>query len=585
LDLVTDPQVLRVALCQLDLTVGDLDGNVDRMLEAYRRAEEAGADVALLPELAVTSYPPEDLLLKPGFVEHSQLALRRLADGVDGHCAAVVGWVEGHRVPGADPHDATDGPWNAAAVVHRGRLVGSYRKQALPNYGVFDEKRYFDPGHTGQPLFRIAGVPAAITICEDMWMVEGAVPTSDQGAGVVLSLNASPFHRGKQVEREQLLARHVATGGCPVVYVNLLGGQDELLFDGGSMVMDAAGRIIARAPRFDEAVTIVDVEVPGHGEPSEPVPVIDVSDPVAGREALPAPAVAESAGPLEEVWGALVLGLRDYVRKNGFSDVVLGLSGGVDSSIVAAIAADALGPDHVHCVLMPSRYSSEHSVSDAVALAERFGIDHRTIPIEDAHAALLGMLAESFKAKPPVPGENDLTEENLQSRIRGVLLMALSNKFGWLVLTTGNKTETAVGYSTLYGDTAGGLAVIKDVPKLLVYELCHWRNEQAGTDVIPTSVLTKAPSAELRPDQVDQDSLPPYEQLDPIIAAYVDGDMTVADLVEVGHDAEVVQRIARLVDLAEYKRRQGPPGIRISQKSFGMDRRIPITNHYRGLLA
>jgi len=375
------------------------------------------------------------------------------------------------------------------------------------------------------------------------------------------------------------LRTHVERGGCPIVYVNLVGGQDELVFDGGSVVLDGDGRVLARCERFEPAFQVVDVPVALPADPSAPLPVVHLTGEVGSRSALGAPEVAGELGRNEEVWSALVLGLRDYVTKNGFDEVVIGLSGGVDSSIVAAIAVDALGPGRVHGVLMPSRYSSEHSVADAVRLAENLGIEHRTIPIEPAHAAMLEMLT-------PVLGEpeaGDLTEENLQSRLRGVVLMALSNRFGWLVLTTGNKSETAVGYSTLYGDTAGGLAVIKDVPKLLVYELCRWRNERAGTDLIPEQVLTKAPSAELRPDQRDQDSLPPYEELDPIIEAYVDGDMTVRELVAVGHDEDLVRRIARLVDLAEYKRRQAPPGIRISEKAFGRDRRLPITNRYRGI--
>jgi len=574
------PSALRVALCQLDLVVGDLEGNVEKVLEHHRRAEEAGADVAVFPELAVTSYPPEDLLLKPGFVEHSQRVVRELAARIDGRCVAVLGWVEGHRVPGADPHDAADGPWNAAAVLHGGRVVGSYRKQALPNYAVFDEKRYFDPGTAGQPLYRIGGVPVSLTVCEDMWMREGAIPTAARdGAAVLVNLNASPFHAGKQVEREALVRDHVARAGCPAVYVNLVGGQDELVFDGGSFVLGADGEVLARAPRFEPWFQVVDVPVEVPAAPSARLEVIDVTGPAPERPPLERPQVVHVGDRHEEVWSALVLGVRDYVTKNGFEEVVIGLSGGVDSSIVAAIAVDALGAERVHGVLMPSRYSSEHSLSDAVALADRLGIEHRTIPIEPAHAAMLEMLT-------PVLGEpeaGDLTEENLQSRIRGVLLMALSNRFGWMVLTTGNKSETAVGYSTLYGDTAGGLAVIKDVPKLLVYELCHWRNARAGTDLIPEGVLNKAPSAELRPDQRDADSLPPYEVLDPIIAAYVDGDLTVSELVEVGHDEELVRRVARLVDLAEYKRRQAPPGIRISQKAFGLDRRLPITNRYRGL--
>jgi NAD+ synthase (glutamine-hydrolysing) len=563
-------------MCQLNLVVGDLAGNVDRMTAAYRRAEAAGADLAVFPELAVTGYPPEDLLLKPGFVEDSHRAMEWLVEVVDGHCAAVVGWVEGRRRPGADPHDATDGPWNAAAVVHKGRIAGSYRKQALPNYEVFDEKRYFDPGAAEQGLFSVGGVSVAVTICEDMWMSDCRVPSAADGAALVVNLNASPFHAGKQEDREAMLRSRVRLGGCPVVYVNLVGGQDELVFDGGSVVMGADGSTIARAPRFEECVLLVDIAV-GPSDPAS-LPVLEISGAVGGRSSAAPPEIASSPEGPEEVWAALVLGVRDYVEKNGFREVVVGLSGGVDSSIVAAVAVDALGPDRVHGVLMPSRYSSDHSVGDAVELSERLGIDHRTIAIEEAHRALLDLLEPSFRGR-----EQDLTEENLQSRIRGVLLMALSNKFGWLVLTTGNKSETAVGYSTLYGDTAGGLAVIKDVPKLLVYELCHWRNASSESPPIPESVLTKAPSAELRPDQRDDDNLPAYEVLDPIIEAYVDGDMTVPELVAVGHDAELVGRITRLVDLAEYKRRQAPPGIRLSRKAFGRDRRVPITNRYRGM--
>ena len=572
------PGSLRVALCQLDLRVGGLSSNVEAMAAAYERAERAGCDVALFPELAICGYPPEDLLLKAGFVSDGAEALEALAARITGHCAAIVGWVDGHRRPGADPHDATDGPWNAAAVLHGGAVVGSYRKQALPNYGVFDEKRYFDPGDPDQPLYRIAGVVCAVTVCEDVWVAGGpAVRAAHRGAQVVLNVNASPFQAGKQDLRETMLVERQGEAGVPIVYLNLVGGQDELVFDGGSVVVDD-GEVVARAPRFVEAELILDVDVAPASEPSEaPLAVVAVSDAppatfVAGRARAEAVIDSSASGP-EEVWDALVLGTRDYVAKNGFTDVVLGLSGGVDSALVATIAADALGPERVHVVLMPSRYSSDHSVSDAERLATNLGVDARTIAIEPAHAALTSLLAPSFGELP-----EDLTEENLQSRIRGVLLMALSNKFGWLVLTTGNKSETAVGYSTLYGDSAGGLAVIKDVPKLLVYELCRWRNHSAGTDLIPEQILTKAPSAELRPDQRDDQSLPPYEVLDPLIEAYVDGDRTVEELVDAGHDEAMVRRIARLVDLAEYKRRQSPPGIRISQKAFGRDRRLPITN-------
>lgn len=575
--------------CQLDLVVGALDANVSAMAEAYSRAEADGADLVLFPELAICGYPPEDLLLKPGFVEHTQAAVAELARRCDGHAAAVVGWVEGRRHAGADPHDAADGPWNAAAVLHGGRIVGSYRKQALPNYGVFDEKRYFDAAPSGQPSYRVAGVQVAVTVCEDAWVADGPIAAAAAaGAEVVVNVNASPFHRGKQGDRLRMLGDRVGESGVPIVYANLVGGQDELVFDGGSVAVGADGTVLASAPRFAECELAVDLSFPA--VPAALPPAAEQPDeievgarPDVDRALRPArdlraggvePAPTVGDGPAE-VWAALCLGVRDYVTKNGFGDVVIGLSGGVDSSIVAAIAADALGPDRVHGVLMPSRYSSDHSISDAESLAGLLGIDHRTIPIEAAHTALLELLAPSFGDRPA-----DLTEENLQSRIRGVLLMALSNKFGWLVLTTGNKSETAVGYSTLYGDTAGGLAVIKDVPKLLVYELCRWRNAQPGGPVIPESVLTKAPSAELRPDQRDDQSLPPYEELDPLIQAYVDGDLTDAELLAAGHDPATVERITTLIDRAEYKRRQSPPGLRISQKSFGRDRRLPITNRY-----
>ena len=570
---------LRVALCQVNTVVGDLDGNAARVSEAYRKAEGAGADVALFPELALTGYPPEDLLLKHGFVEDAAAALARLAASVTGHCAAVVGWVEGRRHQGADPHDPTDGPWNAAAVLHGGRMVGSYRKQCLPNYGVFDEKRYFDPGAPAQPLYRIGGVVVAVTICEDVWVDGGpADVVAQHGAEVILNINASPFHAGKQAVREATLGERLARGGVPVAYVNQVGGQDDLVFDGGSMVVGPQG-LVARAERFTESMTVLDVPTAVADAPTLPVTPVSAARgdaAAAGAVAAPAPVVHASPEGPAEVWAALVLGTADYVRKNGFSEVVLGLSGGVDSALVAAIARDALGPDRVHVVLMPSRYSSGHSVSDAELLADNLGLDHRTIAIEAAHAAFSEMLAPSFGDRPA-----DLTEENLQSRIRGVLLMAMSNKFGWLVLTTGNKSETAVGYSTLYGDSAGGLAVIKDVPKLLVYDLCRWRNEQADGEWIPGSILEKAPSAELRPGQRDDQSLPPYEELDPLIEDYVDGDMTAEQLVAAGHDPAHVARIARLVDLAEYKRRQSPPGLRVSEKAFGRDRRLPITNGYR----
>lgn len=580
------PTSLRVALCQINTWVGDLAGNQQRILEAYRVAEESGADVALFPELAITGYPPEDLLLKAAFLQDSLRSLNELAGQIRGHCAAVVGWVEGHR-PQNEAHDPTDGPWNAAAVIHDGAVVESYRKQALPNYGVFDERRYFDPGTGDQPLLRIAGVVTGVTICEDIWVDGG--PTEQvarDGARVVLNINASPFRAGRQHEREAIVSDRVAATGVPVAYVNQVGAQDELVFDGGSMAL-APDEVLGRAAGFVEDLLVLDVPLGADRPPRRPVTEVSEapreqrtgpagSDARTRHNGYPGGVPGEFPTGSEALWKALCLGTADYVHKNGFSEVLVGLSGGVDSALVAAIAADAVGPENTHVVLMPSRYSSDHSVADAQRLATNLGLDARSIGIEPAHRALLEMLAPSFSGT-----AEDLTEENLQSRIRGVLLMALSNKFGWLVLTTGNKTETAVGYSTLYGDTAGAFAVIKDVPKLTVYELCRWRNEQASGDWIPESILTKAPSAELREDQRDDQSLPPYEVLDPLIEDYVDGDMTAQELVARGHDPELVNRVAAMVDRAEFKRRQSPPGPRVSSKAFGRDRRLPVTNAYR----
>jgi NAD+ synthase (glutamine-hydrolysing) len=571
--------ILRVALCQIDTVVGDLDANVDRITDAYREADAAGCDIAVFPELAVTGYPPEDLLLKPGFVADNLRALDRVA-AATGRCAAAVGYVSA----GQDLH-------NAVAMCAGGAVRGTYVKRNLPNYAVFDEQRYFAAGHGTPTLFLVAGVTVGVSVCEDAWDPSG--PIARQAAGgaeLVVNLNASPYTAGRLAERERMLATRAADASCALVYVNQVGGQDELVFDGASMVFSASGDLVARAPQMVEATTVVEIDVqpvfrkrlldPRGRIHAEPLPVVEVVAPWGDgdRPALPTagPEVTPTLGPVAEVYEALVLGTRDYVVGNGFSDVVIGLSGGVDSSLVAAIAVDALGADHVHGVAMPSRFSSEGSETDAAALAGALGIDLRTIAIEPAHAAFLAMLAPALGERAP-----NLTEENLQSRIRGVTLMALSNEHGWMVLTTGNKSEAAVGYSTLYGDTAGGFAVIKDVPKLLVYELCRHRNEVAGRPLIPEDVLTKPPSAELRPDQRDDQSLPPYEVLDPILEGYVEHDRTRAELEE-QFDPELVRRIVRLVDVAEYKRRQTPPGVRVTPKAFGKDRRVPITNHYRG---
>jgi len=570
---VASPRTLRVALCQIDTIVGAIDYNTELVLESLRVAEAAHCDVAVFPELTIPGYPPEDLVHKPRFVADNVAALGRIASATS-TTAAVVGFVE----PGEGSTRGSGFPTihNSAAICANGEIVGTYRKHELPNYQVFDEKRYFTPG-TGMPLWSINGVTVAITICEDLWIDGGPVnQAGDAGAQFILNMNASPYYQGKPAAREEMIRRRVAETGVPIAYVNLVGGQDELVFCGGSQVIGADGTLVARALLFEEQTLVADFEVvEGRPTASEPVAVLaGESESVAG---LP-PVIEPTLEPLEELWGALVLATRDYVHNNGFTDICFGLSGGIDSTLVACIAAEALGPEHVHAVLMPSRYSSDHSVSDAEKLAINLGINHRTIAIEPAHKAFLDMLAPSFEGL-----DANLTEENLQSRIRGVLLMALANKFGWLVLTTGNKSETAVGYSTLYGDTAGAYAVIKDVWKLQVYELCRWFNERAGAELIPSHVITKAPSAELRPDQRDDQSLPAYDVLDPLLVELVENDRTAADLIEDGHDEALVTRIARLLDIAEFKRRQNPIGARVSRKAFGRDRRMPITNRYRGL--
>lgn len=600
--------VLRVAIGQVNPTVGDLAGNVELVRRVVAEAEAAGAAAAVLPELAVTGYPPEDLLLKPGFVAEARAALDDLAASV-GPCPAVVGFVDSAE-PAGDPGPGRAGEltgagrpevFNAAAVCVGGAVRGTYRKRCLPNYEVFDEQRHFRPGRGPLGLFEIAGIPVGVAVCEDVWVPDGPVPALVRGgARAVLVINGSPFREDKQAQRERIVGALAAETGVPVVYVNLVGGQDELVFDGGSFVVGPTGEILVRCASFVESVEVFDVEVaPGSRPPV--LPVIPVTPPPAPRRTpaanrpqaprtpqtpLMRPLAAEGHGlaagtrcePLDlnaQRWGALVLATRDYVRKSGFSDVALGLSGGIDSSLTAAAAADALGPDHVHGVLMPSRYSSPHSVTDAEKVAANLGIDARTVPIEAAHRAFEDMLGGPDRA-------GSLTDQNLQSRIRGVVLMALANENGWLVLTTGNKSEAAVGYSTLYGDTAGAFAVLKDVWKTDVYELARWRNRRAGREIVPETVLAKAPSAELRPDQRDDQSLPPYEVLDPILALYVEEDLTATEICarSVAPD-EVVERVCGLVDRAEYKRRQTPVGPRLTGKAFGRDRRMPIVDRRR----
>ncbi len=568
---------LRIALAQINPTVGDLDGNVDKICAAYDAAEAAGCDIVAFPELAITGYPPEDLVLKPGFVADNLAALDKVAART-GRCAAVVGYVASDR-----------DIYNAAAVCAGGEVRGTYRKRLLPNYAVFDEARYFTPGADSDPyeLYVIGGVKVGISICEDVWSPTG--PLAEQAAGgaeLNININGSPYHAGKYGTRERMLATRAADASCALAYVNQVCGQDELVFDGGSMVFDADGNLVARAAMFVEELLITDVVVepvyrkrlldPRGRRTEAPMRLVTISDQPVPHEGPAEERLALLPSADAELYDALVLGTRDYVRKNGFTDVVIALSGGIDSTIVACVAVDALGADHVHGIAMPSRYSSEGSVTDAYDLAERLGIEIRTIPIEPAFSAYLDMLAPSFDGRPA-----DLTEENLQSRIRGTTLMAMSNKFGWMVLTTGNKSEMAVGYFTIYGDSVGGYAVIKDVLKTRVYDLCRHVNERAGRMIINESVLTKPPSAELRPDQRDDQSLPPYEVLDPILQLYVEDDRTTGEIIELGHDEAIVRRITRLVDINEYKRRQCPPGVKVSTKAFGKDRRLPITNGYR----
>jgi NAD+ synthase (glutamine-hydrolysing) len=566
---------IRVAAAQLNLVVGDLDGNATRILEAYDRAAAVDADLVAFPELAITAYPPEDLLLRPAFIAHAAEVLGKVAART-GTTAAVVGYPE---------LLADGGLANSAALCADGEVRGVYRKHHLPNYAVFDEQRYFTASDVDGPLFTVAGLQVALAVCEDAWSPAGPVITqAAAGAEVIVHVNASPYYAGRVAERAAVLRERARLAEAPIVSVNLVGGQDELVFDGASMVVGADGAVLARARQFEEDLLVVDLDVrrahhrrapAGRTRPA-PLPTVEISGSHLGLPSRP-PRVEPELEPVHEVYRALVLGTRDYVGKNGFEHVVLGLSGGIDSSLVAAIAADALGPERVTGVLMPSRYSSAGSITDADLLARNLGIGTLTVPIEPAHEAFTTMLADAFDGTAP-----GLAEENLQARVRGTVLMTLSNRFGWLVLTTGNKSEMATGYSTLYGDMAGGFAVIKDVPKLLVYALCEDLNRRAGHPVVPRSVIEKPPSAELRPEQKDEDSLPPYAVLDSILEGYVEDDRSIADLVASGFDRETVERVARLVDRAEYKRRQAAPGPRVSPKAFGKDRRLPITNRWPG---
>jgi len=574
---------IRVGIAQINSTVGDLTGNTRKIMECIDQAKSLGVDLLTFPELAITGYPPEDLLLKPQFIRQNRKSLNNIIE----HCsdiAVVVGFVD------------SDGDiYNAAAVLYNKKLVGVYHKFYLPNYGVFDENRYFQAGEEC-PVFIIYGIGIGVTICEDMWYEAGpALVQTYAGAAVLINISASPYHAGKGLFRERMLATRASDSAAIVVHNNLVGGQDELVFDGNSLIVDEKGEIVARGKQFEEDFVVADLdmesvfrsqlrdprrrkETPWIREKLERATKIDVSSeyPSITKPSLP-PRPVDRLNELAEIYQALVLGTRDYVHKNGFQKVAIGLSGGIDSSLVAAIAVDALGAENVIGVSMPSRYSSPGSKSDAEALARNLDIALKVIPIEKAFCAYLETLAEPFKGTNP-----DATEENIQARIRGNLLFALSNKFGWLVLACSNKSETAMGYTTLYGDMSGGLIPLKDVPKTLVFELAKYKNRQAGKEMIPSSVLTKAPSAELKPDQKDTDTLPPYEVLDPILKAYVEDDMTIDQIMAMGFNRDIVTRVARLVDRNEYKRRQAAPGIKITPRDFGRDRRLPITNQFRG---
>lgn len=571
---------LRIGLAQINPTVGDFEGNLSIIEGCLEQARERAVDLVAFPELALCGYPPEDLLLKPSFAAANRRYLEALTAKTNG-LTAVVGYV-----------DRQADLFNAAAVLHDGTHIATYHKQRLPNYGVFDELRYFKPG-TGEVLVCIRGSWVGVTICEDIWLPGGPVGRLTRaGADVIVNINASPFSRGKSAARHRMLGTRASDHACFLAYVNLVGGQDELVFDGDSTIHDPEGDLVAEAAPFTEELLVADLEMEQvfrarlhdprrrhamRHEPRSVVRHVPRELPVnAGRPDLLAASVVVH-DELAEVYQALVIGTRDYLQKNGFTHVVLGLSGGLDSALVATIAADALGPDAVTGVLLPSPYSSEHSRADALALSHNLGIDTLTIPIEGPFAALVDALTPVFEGHAP-----DVTEENLQARVRGVLLMALSNKFGWLLLTTGNKSELATGYATLYGDMAGGFAMLKDVPKTLVQSLAAWRNARDDDDgPIPRNTIEKPPSAELRPDQYDTDSLPPYEVLDPILERYVEQDWTIPEIVAEGHDAEIVRRVVRLVDMSEYKRRQAPPGVKITERAFGKDRRVPITTKFR----
>jgi NAD+ synthase (glutamine-hydrolysing) len=573
----------RLALAQINPTVGDIPGNTAKIIEYVKRARKAQADLVAFPELAITGYPPEDLLFKPSFLQANLEAMERVVAAARG-IAVVVGYVQ------RGPDIA-----NAAAIGYDDRFIDSYQKMYLPNYGVFDEDRYFHRGNTC-PVYVINGVGVGVNICEDIWYPVGAIAVQrEAGAELIVNINASPFHAGKRTYREKMIATRAADNELFVAYLNTVGGQDELVFDGASLIYNMNGELVARGPAFEEALIVADLEMDSvfRSRLRDPRPrkenptilreigtpkVVHVSDfQQQKRPALPALKQAHCLDDVAEVYHALVLGTRDYVRKSGFSKTLIGLSGGIDSALTAVIAVDALSWENVVGVGMPSRYSSEGSVSDAKELADNLGIDFLIVPIEPAHLAFTDMLEPYFRDTAP-----NVAEENVQSRIRGNVMMTISNKFGWIVLTTGNKSEMAMGYATLYGDMAGGFAVIKDVPKTLVYKLSQWRNQHGQPPgVIPEAIISKPPSAELKPDQRDDDTLPPYEELDPIVKAYVEEDYSYQEMLEMGFNPQAVRQVITFVDRNEYKRRQAPPGVKITPRAFGKDRRLPIVNRYR----
>jgi NAD+ synthase (glutamine-hydrolysing) len=555
--------VLRIALGQINTTVGDLEGNIDRMVATAAEASAAGADLICFPELAVTGYPPEDLVLRPQFVRDNLAALEDLARRSAAGCAVLAGFV-----------DRTDaGLHNAAGLLKNGSVVARYHKVRLPNYGVFDEQRYFIPGTAECPV-RVASSALGLSVCEDAWKPGFPFDRyARDGVSIIPNINASPYQRNKSIERLEICRQRARETGAWIVYVNSVGGQDELVFDGGSMIVSPDGELVWHAAMFEEDLLVVDVDAPLAADDFRPIAEVEGE---AAKPPLPRPVRAPWPHAAEEVYRALVLGLGDYVRKNGFRQVVIGLSGGIDSGLVATLAADALGAQAVRTVAMPSPFSSAESVEDAGEVARRLGVRLDEVRIDDVFKAYLVALDEVFAGQP-----ENVAEENLQARIRGNLLMAISNKFGALVLATGNKSEMATGYSTLYGDLAGGFAPIKDVLKTLVYQLAEWRNGRSDPPPLPERVMTKPPSAELRPGQKDSDTLPPYELLDPVLEAYVEHDRSPEEMIEEGVDADLVWRVVALVDQAEYKRRQAPPGVKITPKAFGRDRRLPITNGYR----